>query len=64
MNNKTLRQELEKQVFTIAQALVVSGKHTNNYELAREALEITISVKDEVEQFVVKLLSEQQEDLG
>jgi hypothetical protein len=29
MNNKTLRQELEKQVFTIAQALVVSGKHTN-----------------------------------
>ena len=62
MNNKTLRQALEKQVFTISQAVVVSGKHTNNYELAREALEITIFVKDEVEQFVVKLLSEQKEE--
>jgi hypothetical protein len=49
----TLREELEKQVFTIAQALVASGKHTNRYELAREAVLVAVAVKDEVEEFVL-----------
>ena len=55
----TLREELEGQVLIIAQALVASGKHTNRYELARDALETAIAVKDEVEKFVSHLLSEE-----
>ena len=55
----TLREELEKQVFMIAQALVASGKQTNRYELAREALETAIAVKDEVEKYLLHLLSEE-----
>ena len=55
----TLREELEKQVFMIAQALVASGKLTNQYELAREALETAIAVKDEVEKYLLHLLSEE-----
>jgi hypothetical protein len=31
----------------IAQALVASGKHTNPYELAREAVEISRAVKND-----------------
>ena len=54
----TLREELEGQVLIIAQALVASGKHTNRYELARDALETAIAVKDEVEKFVSHILSE------
>jgi hypothetical protein len=54
----TLREELEGQVFTIAQALVASGKHTNRYELAREAVLVAVAVKDEVEEFVLGVLSE------
>ena len=54
----TLREELEKQVFMIAQALVASGKHTNRYELAREAVLVAVAVKDEVEEFVLGVLSE------
>jgi hypothetical protein len=49
----TLREELEGQVFMIAQALVASGKHTNRYELARDALETAIAVKDEVEKYCI-----------
>jgi hypothetical protein len=49
----TLREELEGQVFMIAQALVASGKHTNRYELAREAFLVAVAVKDEVEEFVL-----------
>lgn len=37
----------EDQVFMIAQALVASGKHTNPYELAREAVEISRTVKND-----------------
>ena len=55
----TLREELEGQVFMIAQALVASGKHTNQYKLAREALETAIAVKDEVEKYLLHLLSEE-----
>jgi hypothetical protein len=54
----TLREELEGQVFMIAQALVASGKHTNRYELAREAVLVAVAVKDEVEEFVLGVLSE------
>ena len=35
-------------VFMIAQALVESGKHTNRYELAREAVLIAEAVSDEI----------------
>jgi hypothetical protein len=45
----TPRQEYEQQVFMIAQALVELGKHTNKYELARDAVEIAKLVKDEIE---------------
>jgi hypothetical protein len=55
----TLREELEGQVFMIAQGLVASGKHTNQYELAREALETAIAVKDEVEKYLSHLLAEE-----
>jgi hypothetical protein len=48
----TLREELEGQVFMIAQALVASGKHTNRYELARDAVEIAKLVKDEIEKSI------------
>ena len=44
----TPRQEYEQQVFMIAQALVELGKHTNKYELARDAVEIAKLVKDEI----------------
>ena len=37
----------EDQVFMIAQALVASGKQTNPYELAREAVEISRTVKND-----------------
>jgi hypothetical protein len=60
MSKKTLREQLEEQMFIIAQALVISGKHTNPYELAREAFEITVAVKDETEQFVLNLLSKDE----
>jgi hypothetical protein len=43
----TYRQKYEQQVFMIAQALVELGKHTNKYELARDAVEIAKLVKDE-----------------
>ena len=43
----THRQQYEQQVFMIAQALVASGKHTNPYELAREAVEISRAVKND-----------------
>jgi hypothetical protein len=38
---KEQRQLHEHQVFMIAQALVALGKHTNKYELARDAVEIS-----------------------
>jgi|TARA_R110000751_G_scaffold14809_4_gene47831 hypothetical protein len=41
----------DNHVFMIAQALVESGKHTNRYELAREAVLIAEAVSDEVELF-------------
>ena len=56
----TLREELEGQVFMIAQALVASGKHTNRYELAREAVLVAVAVKDEVENFVLHIMSEEE----
>ena len=48
----THRQEYEQQVFMIAQALVELGKHTNKYELARDAVEIAKLVKDEIEKSI------------
>jgi hypothetical protein len=36
----------------IAQALVELGKHTNKYELARDAVEIAKLVKDEIEKSI------------
>jgi len=55
-----LRKELERQVFMIAQALVASGKYTNQQELAREALTVAVAVKDEVENFVLHIMSEEE----
>jgi len=43
--------DFDNHVFMIAQALVESGKHTNRYELAREAVLIAEAVSDEVELF-------------
>ena len=51
----TDRQEYEQQVFMIAQALVELGKHTNKYELARDAVEIAKLVKDEIEKSIPDL---------
>ena len=51
----TDRQRYEQQVFMIAQALVELGKHTNKYELARDAVEIAKLVKDEIEKSIPDL---------
>ena len=53
----------ENQVFMIAQALIESGKHTNKYELAREAIEITSAIKNDfvrytIERFEARCLSD------
>ena len=48
----THRQQYEQQVFMIAQALVELGKHTNKYELARDAVEIANLVKEEIEKSI------------
>jgi hypothetical protein len=47
-NNMTQKEKFESHVFMIAQALVESGKHTNRYELAREAVLIAEAVSDEL----------------
>jgi hypothetical protein len=47
-NNMTGKENFESHVFMIAQALVESGKHTNRYELAREAVLIAEAVSDEL----------------
>jgi hypothetical protein len=44
----TKKEKFESHVFMIAQALVESGKHTNRYELAREAVLIAEAVSDEL----------------
>jgi len=48
----TTREKFESHVFMIAQALVESGKHTNRYDLAREAVLIAAAVTQEVERSV------------
>tara|TARA_R110000796_G_scaffold4085_5_gene15558 strand:+ start:143 stop:364 length:222 start_codon:yes stop_codon:yes gene_type:complete len=48
----TLKDNFDNHVFMIAQALVESGKHTNRYDLAREAALIAEAVTEEVERFV------------
>ena len=48
-NNMTGKEKFERHVFMIAQALVESGKHTNRYDLAREAVLIAAAVTQEVE---------------
>ena len=48
----TLNDNFDNHVFMIAQALVESGKHTNRYDLAREAALIAEAVTEEVERFV------------
>jgi hypothetical protein len=40
--------DFNNHVFMIAQALVESGKHTNRYDLAREAVLIAEAVSDEI----------------
>mgnify|MGYP003638093721 FL=1 len=47
-----LNDNFDNHVFMIAQALVESGKHTNRYDLAREAALIAEAVTEEVERFV------------
>ena len=47
-----LNDNFDHHVFMIAQALVESGKHTNRYDLAREAALIAEAVTEEVERFV------------
>jgi hypothetical protein len=44
----------ENQVFMIAQALIESGKHTNKYELAREAIEITSAIKNDFVRYTIE----------
>ncbi len=51
-NNMTAKEKFESHVFMIAQALVESGKHTNRYDLAREAVLIAAAVTQEVERSV------------
>jgi hypothetical protein len=51
-NNMTGKEKFENHVFMIAQALVESGKHTNRYDLAREAVLIAAAVTQEVERSV------------
>ena len=50
----------EDQVFMIAQALVASGKHTNPYELAREAVEISRAVKNDFVRYQRELYEEKE----
>ena len=50
----TDKEKFESYVFMIAQALVESGKHTNRYDLAREAFLIAEAVTQEVERSVEK----------
>ncbi len=45
----TLKDNFDNHVFMIAQALVESGKHTNHYDLAREAALIAEAVTEEVD---------------
>ena len=47
----TGKEKFENHVFMIAQALVESGKHTNRYDLAREAALIAEAVTEEIERF-------------
>ena len=47
-DNMILNDNFDNHVFMIAQALVESGKHTNRYELAREAVLIAEAVSDEL----------------
>ena len=51
-DNMILNDNFDHHVFMIAQALVESGKHTNRYDLAREAALIAEAVTEEVERFV------------
>tara|TARA_R110000787_G_scaffold13565_5_gene42611 strand:+ start:740 stop:1030 length:291 start_codon:yes stop_codon:yes gene_type:complete len=51
-DNMILNDNFDNHVFMIAQALVESGKHTNRYDLAREAALIAEAVTEEVERFV------------
>ena len=51
-DNMTAKEKFESHVFMIAQALVESGKHTNRYDLAREAVLIAAAVTQEVERSV------------
>jgi hypothetical protein len=51
-NNMTKKEKFESHVFMIAQALVESGKHTNRYDLAREAVLIAAAVTQEIERSV------------
>jgi len=44
--------DFDNHVFMIAQALVESGKHTNRYDLAREAVLIAAAVTQEIERSV------------
>jgi hypothetical protein len=46
-----LKDNFDNHVFMIAQALVESGKHTNRYDLAREAALIAEAVTEEIERF-------------
>ena len=46
-----LKDNFDNHVFMIAQALVESGKHTNRYDLAREAALIAEVVTEEIERF-------------
>ena len=48
----TAKEKFESHVFMIAQALVESGKHTNRYDLAREAVLIAAAVAQEIERSV------------
>jgi hypothetical protein len=47
----TVKDNFDNHVFMIAQALVESGKHTNRYDLAREAALIAEAVTQEIERF-------------
>ena len=51
----------EDQVFMIAQALVTSGKHTNPYELAREAVEISRAVKNDFTRYQKEWYEEKEQ---
>ena len=51
-NNMTGKEKFENHVFMIAQALVESGKQTNRYDLAREAVLIAAAVTQEIKRSV------------